>query len=87
MIFFWFVFVPACIPLSRMICQTTAKKKRKKILEFALGLFHVEGESTIERLFTQVIVDPIFVTLSNATSVAPELAENHKCELAAILLP
>ena len=26
-IFFWFIFVPVCIWVSHMICQTTAKKK------------------------------------------------------------
>ena len=74
MIFFWFVFVPACVPLSRTICQTTPKKRWKKKHEFALGLFYIEGVSEILRPFTQVIVDAIFVALSNTTSVAPELA-------------
>ena len=66
---FWFVFVQVCVPLSRTTCQTTAKKN------FLLEVFfYIEGGSEVLRPFTQVIGDVIFVALSSATSVAPELA-------------
>ena len=41
------------------------KKKKKKKLEFTLVFIYIEDESA------QVIFDPIFVPVSNATSVVP----------------
>ena len=60
--------------VSHDMSNNTKKKMKKKQHEFALGLFYIEGVSEILRPFTQVIVDAIFVALSNATSVAPEFA-------------
>ena len=60
--------------VSHDMSNTTKKKMKKKTRICFRSFFYIEGVSEILRPFTQVIVDAIFVALSNATSVAAELA-------------